>query len=310
MLTPKLIARGAVFPPATDKNGTVLAWSNRKNGTRDIFLQREGETVQLTNDPAVDTEPALSPDGDILIWARREQGEWDLYQKAGDGIEPFLAEPGVQRKPQISHDGSTLVFEDRNGVGILRDSEREWLAPPEGTEVSQNPRVSHDGSRVFWERFDKADRSTTLWMRDQNGVSKPLLTPDDSWTGYTTSRNGRQLTYSVWTDKGEDLVEWELDTNERRAVANKEDVNESFPSVTEDGETTYYTLADFRGYPKVNTYLFQDYQGEKRELVTRDPKGRNLFGQVTPDGQKLHWMWIDDNDPMNRALYFSETFKG
>jgi len=279
-----------------------MAWSNRKNGTRDIFVRRDAETIQLTNDAEIDTEPALTPDGDILVWSRRVGQDWDLFQSVDGTVEPLISEPGAQRKPQISADGSTLVFEDRNGIGVLRDGQREWLAPPEGSQISRRPRVSDDGTRVFWERFDQVDRTQTLWMRDQTGQQKPLLTPDDSWTGYAVSRNGKQITYSVWTDKREDLYVWHLDTNERHAIANKEDVNESFPSVSPDGRSTYYTLADFRGYPKVNTYIFRDQLGKKEELVTRDPDGRNLFSQVTTDGNLLHWMWIDDNDPNNRAL--------
>jgi Tol biopolymer transport system component len=303
MLTPTLIARGAVFSPATSRDGQVMAWSNRKNGTRDIFVRRNEETFQLTHDSEVDTEPALTPDGEVLIWSRRTGQDWDLYQAIDGHIEPLIEEPGPQRKPQISADGSTLVFEDRDGVGVVRNGEREWIAPPAGTEVSRRPLVSADGSRVFWERFDQSTRTNTLWMRDQNGNEKPLLTPDDSWTGYNISRNGQQVTYSVWTDKGEDLHVWDLDTNQRSPVADKEDVNESFPSVSEDGSTTYYTLSDFRGYPKVNTYIFRDQDGKKDELVTRDPVGRNLFSRVTSDGNLLHWMWIDDNDPNNRALF-------
>ena len=307
MLTPTLIARGAVFSPATNHDGTVMAWSNRKNGTRDIYMRRGDETMAVTSDSEVDTEPALTPDGEVLIWSRRVGQDWDLYQYLDGVVEPLVEGPGAQRKPQISADGSTLVFEDTDGVGVMRDGERQLLAPAEGTEISRRPRLSADGERIFWERFDQSDRTTTLWMRDQNGSQKPLLTPEDSWTGYAISNDGQKITYSVWTDKGEDLYSWDLTTNERKAVANKEDVNESFPSVTNDGKTTYYTLSDFRTYPKVNTYLFRDTDGVKEELVTRDPVGRNLFSQVTPDGNLLTWMWISDDDPNDRALFQAPT---
>ena len=87
MLTPTLIARGAVFPPATNRDGSRMAWSNRKNGTRDIFVLQDGKTTQLTQDSEIDTEPTLSPDGDILIWSRRVEGDWDLYQSLDGQIE-------------------------------------------------------------------------------------------------------------------------------------------------------------------------------------------------------------------------------
>lgn len=306
MLTPTLIARGPVFSPATSKDGHIMAWSNRKSGTRDIYVRRDGQTTQLTNDPEIDTEPAMTPEGDILIWSRRVGSDWDLYQSVDGEISPLVTGDGAQRKPQISGDGSTLVFEDNDGIGLMRDGARKRFAPPQGSEISRRPLVSHDGSRIFYERFDQATRSTTVWMRDQDGVEKPILTPDDSFTEYTISRNGRQVTYAEWTDKGKDLHVWDLDTDERRVLAGKEDVNEAFPSVTEDGQTTFYTLADFRGWPKVNTYIFKDHENVKTELVTRDPEGRNLFARVTQDANQLNWMWIADDDPNNRALYSAE----
>ena len=308
MLNPRLIAQGPVFMPATSRDGSVMAWSNRLDETRDIFVQRGGETTRLTTDEEIDTEPTLTPEGDVLVWSRRVAGgDWDLYEANPQGeIRPLLAEPGAQRKPRFSADGSTLVFEDRGGIGIIREGEREWIARPEGNEDSRKPRINHDGSRVFWERFDAASRTTTLWMRDQNGAEKPLLTPDHSWTGYDINREGDRITYSVWTDEGEDLKVWDLGTNQVTELASKAGVNETFPAVSPDGESTIYNLVYFRTYPKVNAYIFRDKNGFKEELVTRHPTGRDLFPQVTPDGKHLHWMWIHDEDPNNRALMQAE----
>lgn len=283
-----------------------MAWSNRTENNRDIFVRRNGETTAVTQDSEIDAEPALSPDGDVLIWSRRTEQDWDLYISVDNGPgEALIAEPGPQRKPVFSADGSTLVFEDRGGIGVWRGGEREWIAEPNDSEVSQNPKVSEDGTRVFWERFDQNSRTKTLWMRDQDGAEKALLSPEDAWTGYAVSKNGQQLTYSVFTDKGEDLKVWDLASNEVSDLANKEDVNESFPAVTLDGRSTFYSLADFRKWPKVDTYIFHDREGKKEELVTRDPVGRHLFPQVSSEGNLLHWMWIDDADPLDRALYAS-----
>lgn len=293
--------------PATNRDGSVLAWSNRTEGTRDIFVRRNGETTRLTTDSEVDSEPTMTPDGETLVWSRRVEGDWDLYLSDSQGkIKPFLTENGAQRKPRFSADGSTLVFEDRGGIGIMRDNKRDWIAQPPGNEQLQNPRTNEDGSRVFYERFNADQRSTTLWMRDQNGTEKPLLTPEDGWTGYDIDKEGQRVTYSVWTEEGEDLKVWDLTTNAVTELANKAGVNESFPAVSPDGETTFYNLTDFRTWPKVNAYIFQDRNGEKQELVTRDPTGRDLFPQVTPDGKHLQWMWIHDEDPNNRALMQAE----
>jgi Tol biopolymer transport system component len=304
LIKPQVIARGPVFMPASSQDGAVLAWSNRLDGTRDIFIQRDGETQRVTTDSEVDSEPTLTPDGEILIWSRRTEDSWDLYEATSDGVvSPFLTDPGPQRKPRFSTDGSTLVFEDRGGIGVMKDGRREWIAKAKGNEQSQRPRVNHDGTRVFWERFDAQTRTTSLWMRDQHGAEKQLLTPDDSWTGYSFDKEGEKVTFSVWSEAGdEDLKVLDLATNTVSDLANKEGVSEVFPSVSPDGESTFYNIIDYRKNPEVTAYIFRDKNGEKEELVTRDLVGRDLFPQATPDGGKLHWMWIDNQDPNNRAL--------
>ena len=308
MLTPTLIARGPVFPPSTNRDGSIMAFSNRLDEKRDIFLHRQGETIRLTDDAEVDTEPALTPDGDRLIWSRRvSPGEWDLYEMTDEGPKVFIDGPGQQRKPRFSTDGSTLVFEDNGGIGVIRDGKRELLAPAEGDEISTRPRVSGDGKRVFWERRDLRARTRSLWMRDENGHDKELLSPESGWTGATFSRNGKQVTYSARNEEGEDLFVWHLDSNKHEILANKADVGEAFPAVSSDGQTSYYNLIDYRPYPTVHGYIFKDTNGKKEELVGRDDVGKNLFPQLSPNGKQLSWMWIDNQNPVDRALFVADV---
>lgn len=310
MLTPSLIARGAVYPPAVNRDGSQLVWSNRSEGSRDLFVHQGGETRRLTQDPELDIEPALTPSGDRLVWSRRVEKDWDLFEMVEGKPTLLYGGPGAQRKPVFSDDASTLVFEDGGGIGIVRDGKKERIAPPEGPEVSRKPQVSEDGSRVFWERYDTSTRTKTLWMRDEAGVEKPLLTPESKWTGATISRNGRQVTYSAFSESGtEDLMVWHLDKGQKSAVADKQAVGEMFPAVSADGETSYYNLVDFRGYPKVDAYIFRDQNGEKDQLVDRHPLGRDLFPQLSPDDGRMNWVWVSDDDPANRAIYNMDVSK-
>jgi Tol biopolymer transport system component len=223
----------------------------------------------------------------------------------------LINDPGPQRKPLFSTDGSTLVFEDRGGVGILTDDGREWIAQAEGNESSRRPRVNHDGTRIFWERHDAENRTTSLWMRDQNGTEKPILTPEDKWTGYSIDKEGQKVTFSLWSEAGdEDLKVLDLKTSTVSDFATKEGVSEVFPSVSPDGESTFFNIIDYRKNPEVNAYIFQDKNGQREELVTRDPIGRDLFPQVSPDGKAINWMWIDNQDPNNRALMRADIASG
>lgn len=311
MLTQRLIARGAVYPPAANRDGSKLVWSNRSDGTRDLFTQKDGQTVRLMQDEEVDIEPAMTPNGDRLLWSRRVNKDWDIYEMVDGTAKPLFTEKGAQRKPAFSADASTLVFEDRGGIGVVRDGKRELIASPEGTEISRKPRVSADGSRVFWERYDTQARTQELWMRDQDGVEKPVLDKESGWTRAAISRNGRQVTYSAFGEAGgEDLFVWHLDSGKRETIADKAAVGETFPVVSQDGETSYYNLIDYRGYPKVNAYIYRDHKGEQDELVTRHPLGKDLFPQLSPNDEQMSWVWVEDDNPANRALYVMDVSPG
>ena len=221
MLNSKMIARGPVFVPAVNHDGSKLVWSNRTDDHRDLFAYEDGQTVRLTNDAEVDMDPALDSVNDRLVWSRRAEDGWDLYEMLEGVPTPLYTEEGDQRKPQFSADGSTLVFEDDGGIGVVRGDRRITIAKAQGTEVSRRPRVSDDGSRIFWERFDQATMSTTLWMRDEDGKDRPLLAPSTGWSGYSISRNGQQLTYSAFSEEGEDLHVWHLDNGVREVISDK-----------------------------------------------------------------------------------------
>lgn len=308
MLTPRLIARGAVYPPAVNRDGSKIIWSDRSEGTRDLFTQKDGATVRLTQDKALDIEPAMTPSGDRLVWSRRVNKDWDIYEMVDGKPQPLFTGKGAQRKPVFSADVSTLAFEDNNGIGVVRNGKRELIPKPEGPEILRKPRLSEDGRRVFYERYDAQARTQEFWMRDEDGVNKPILDKESSWTRAAVSRNGRQVTYAAWGESGgEDIFVRHLDTDKRGVIADKAAVGESFPVVTRDGETTYFNLVDYRGFPKVDAYIFREENGSLEELVDRHPDGRDLFPALSPDEKQMNWVWVSDDDPANRALYVMDV---
>lgn len=75
--------------------------------------------MQLTSDPAPESEAAWSPDGSLIAFRRGD----DLYVMSADGENQrrLTSTEGVETNPAWSPDGSMLVFEAASGVGSPTD---------------------------------------------------------------------------------------------------------------------------------------------------------------------------------------------
>ena len=76
--------------------------------------------------------------------------------------------------------------------------------------------------------------------------------------------------------------------------------------MSSDGVSTYYNVVDFTEWPRVDAYLHRHSPEGNELLVSRDPNGRSLFPGLSGDDQQLNWMWISNDNPVDRALYIAD----
>jgi serine/threonine-protein kinase len=95
----RLTDNGNDIRPVWSPNGNSVVFMSTRNGDWDVYRLslRDGELLQLTDDPAQDGLPAISPDGKLVIFASDRGGVWRLYVVPIDGGEaaPLFAVNGV-----------------------------------------------------------------------------------------------------------------------------------------------------------------------------------------------------------------------
>ena len=83
----RLTDNGNDIRPVWSPNGNSVVFMSTRNGDWDVYRLslRDGELLQLTDDPAQDGLPAISPDGKLVIFASDRGGMWRLYVVPIDG---------------------------------------------------------------------------------------------------------------------------------------------------------------------------------------------------------------------------------
>ncbi|SPF34922.1 putative Mitogen-activated protein kinase kinase kinase [Candidatus Sulfopaludibacter sp. SbA4] len=153
--------------PALSRAGNLLAFaSDRGNSTNlDIWVQQVGgrEPLQLTHDPADDSDPDISPDGTRIAF-RSERSPAGVYVVPALGGEEVLLAPGG-RNPRFSPDGKWIAYwEGRELGGYLPGSARVFVVEAGGGQPRQ---VGSDMAAALYPVWSpKSDGVLVLGRRD------------------------------------------------------------------------------------------------------------------------------------------------
>src|SRR5438067_11174718 len=106
-------AQVTATPGSTHGDG-LLAYVSTRVGNPEIYLMAPdgGVQIDLSNDPATDTQPAWSPDGSRIAFTSSRNGNAEIYVMNADGSDPLrlTATPGSDSQPAWSPDGSKIAF--------------------------------------------------------------------------------------------------------------------------------------------------------------------------------------------------------
>lgn len=309
------LAHGIVGSPRISGDGSTVVWNQVVGDNLEIMRYRvppgggrEGQVDQLTRNPRADMRASLSHDGSVIAWTRfssadpsDKQGHWDLVVHQ-DGKETVVGGTRAnEMDAAVSRDGSTVAWSsDIDGtasawkVVVRKDGKNSDVTGGEGNNAF--PVLSGDGSRIFWRNF--SDSGSDLWMRDQDGTCKQLTDDPEAEVKPAVTPDGKTVVYS----KNDDLFRFDLERSSTTVIADDPQMDEIWPAVSDDGKTIVWTNFD-RRKEEVDTQIWQHQDGQNEYLTSL--RGLNGFPQLSGDGSKVVWMWVDKNDLSNSAIYLA-----
>ncbi|HEX2042966.1 MAG TPA: IPT/TIG domain-containing protein [Acidimicrobiales bacterium] len=202
-------ARGA-YPGA---NGRIAFESNRDGNLEIYSMNPDGsDQVNLTRDPAEDTDPVWSPNGTRIAFVKASEGHRNIYVMNADGSGQTNLTPGPVTtgqgnegtNPTWSPDGTRIAYASSQGeIWVMNadgSGKTNLTNTPATVAVEIEPAWSPDGTRIAYVRaFDiwvmNADGSGQRPLTTTTGAQQAERAPDWSPDG---SRIVYQKVGAVW----------------------------------------------------------------------------------------------------------------
>ncbi|MFZ0139720.1 MAG: hypothetical protein WAL70_01435 [Aeromicrobium sp.] len=229
-------------PPGV--NGKI-AFTRAIVGNFDIWSMSSDGTsrANLTNNPALNSQPSWSPNGAKIAFASdRDGGDDDIYvmNADGSGQTALTSNADTDFMPSWSPDGAKIAFaSDRDSSGSNFDI---YVMNADGTGPTRlttdpggdaRPEWSPDGSKIAFE--SERDEGLDIYVMNANGSGQIPLTEDHVENGYPSwSPDGSKIAFESQRDDTREIYVMNADgTGESRITNNS--ASDSDPAWSPDG---------------------------------------------------------------------------
>ncbi|QUJ75333.1 Tol-Pal system protein TolB [Sulfitobacter albidus] len=183
------------FAPRFSPSGQTVVFSISQGGNTDIYTMdiNSGQSVRLTNTPAIETAPSYSPDGSQIVFESDRSGSPQIYVMPATGGEARRISFGEGRygTPVWSPRGDLIAFTKQNAgrfhIGVMRtDGSEERLLT--ASFLDEGPTWAPNGRVIMFTRETQGEGGrSSLYSVDITGrVLRPVNTPeggsDPSWS--------------------------------------------------------------------------------------------------------------------------------
>jgi TolB protein len=311
LLTAGLLASFATSAPAP-KGGPprLLVVASNKGGNWDVYLVQPGtgETKNLTDHKAADTEPVWSPDGKKIAFVSDRDGSREIWLMNADGTAPKQLTKGQIDCSNLrwSPDGSRIAFvapkANRGQVHTVDVAGGKVVQLTNGTVASRQPAWSPDGKKLSYSYY--AGRYSTYVM-NADGGEKTKLTDANGGLDAAWSPDGSRVAFAAISPKGGWQVFTITPDGKRQQQLTDKPNNEGnvYPQWSPDGSRiSYGVLVD-----NVFQVAVVNANGTGAKVITS--KQSHVYSRWSPDGKSISYtrfeagkpaaLWVSDPDGEN-----------
>lgn len=244
------------YSPEISPNGEYLVYhSNSEEHFFDVFVKdlKTGESSNITNNKAYDTDASWSPDSKQLVFASSQSGQWDIYLYDLDKktTKLLISDPAMDNQPIWSPNGKTIAFLSRragNSQIYLYDIQTKTQKRLTNTEhhIFHPSWTSHGRSVIFDQNID--GKSQIFQVALANGQIAKLY--EGKGSTIAAERYKDKLYITTKRDSGWDIIEHNITTEKTRDLAaSKTDEMKANIDVVRNRMT--YSKTDSDGIPRV-----------------------------------------------------------
>jgi hypothetical protein len=186
------------------KSSFEIAFQSFRDGNAEIYRMTAGgaNQVNVTNNPASDTNPAWATDGSVIGFTSDRDGNSEIYFTTPDGSYQYRLtnNSAYDDLAAYSPDNTKIAFvSDRDGnheIYVMDSVGGNQTRLTNSAGIDTNPTWSPDGTKIAFESVRGGNRD--VYVMNADGTGQVALTSDPADDGYPDwSPDGTRIAFTT-----------------------------------------------------------------------------------------------------------------